>query len=132
MTLKFTWNVHEINLHLRFNWDLNLIEVCATQSRSLVSTRMTSLFQSEENFELIKLVKLRHYFNHKRSLNSYSPTTFLWGASTKPGEVLVMYICVRGIDVSSFVHVRFSENIVELLCECGLDCTNINIYNCVR
>ena len=22
MTLKFNWNVHEINLHLRFNWDL--------------------------------------------------------------------------------------------------------------
>ena len=30
--LKITWNVNEINLHLMFNWDLNLIEVCATQS----------------------------------------------------------------------------------------------------
>ena len=36
MTLKFyTWIVHKINLHLRFNWDLNLIEVCAIQSRSI-------------------------------------------------------------------------------------------------
>jgi hypothetical protein len=26
------FTVHEINLHLRFNLDLNLIEVCATQS----------------------------------------------------------------------------------------------------
>ena len=26
MTLKFTRNVNEINLHLTFNWDLNLIE----------------------------------------------------------------------------------------------------------
>ena len=34
LTLKFTWNVYEINLHLRCNWDLNLIEVCATQSRT--------------------------------------------------------------------------------------------------
>ena len=33
MRLKITWNVCEINLHLRFNWDLNLIEVCAAQSR---------------------------------------------------------------------------------------------------
>ena len=32
MTLKITWNVHEINLHLRYNWDLSLIDVCATQS----------------------------------------------------------------------------------------------------
>ena len=32
MRLKFTWNVHKINLHLRFNSDLNLIDVCATQS----------------------------------------------------------------------------------------------------
>ena len=32
MTLKFTWNVHEINLHLAFNWDLNVLEVCVTQS----------------------------------------------------------------------------------------------------
>ena len=32
-TLKFTWTVHEIHLHSRFNWDLKLIEVCATQSR---------------------------------------------------------------------------------------------------
>ena len=30
--LKFTWNVHRINLHLRYNWDLYLIDVCATQS----------------------------------------------------------------------------------------------------
>jgi hypothetical protein len=30
-TLKFTWPVHRKNLHLRFNWDLNLIEVGATQ-----------------------------------------------------------------------------------------------------
>ena len=36
LRLKFTWNVHRINLHLRFNWDLNLIGVCATQSRWLV------------------------------------------------------------------------------------------------
>jgi hypothetical protein len=33
MTLKFTWNIHEINLQLKFKLDLNLIEVCATQSR---------------------------------------------------------------------------------------------------
>ena len=31
MTLKFTWNVHEINLHLAFNWDLNVLEVWVTQ-----------------------------------------------------------------------------------------------------
>jgi hypothetical protein len=28
MTLIFTWNIHEINLQLRFKLDLNLIEVC--------------------------------------------------------------------------------------------------------
>ena len=28
--LKIIWNAHEIDIHLRFNWDLNLIEVCAT------------------------------------------------------------------------------------------------------
>ena len=33
-TLKITSNVHEINLHLRFNWDLNLIDICAAQSCS--------------------------------------------------------------------------------------------------
>ena len=27
MTLEITWNVHEINLHLRFNWDLILISL---------------------------------------------------------------------------------------------------------
>jgi len=37
MTLKSTWNVHEINLHLGFNLDLNLIEICATQSSSFIS-----------------------------------------------------------------------------------------------
>jgi hypothetical protein len=36
LILKFTSDVHEINLHLRFNLDLNLIELCATQSRFLV------------------------------------------------------------------------------------------------
>ena len=38
MTLKFIWNVREINIHLRFNWDLNLIEVCTTQSWYITST----------------------------------------------------------------------------------------------
>jgi hypothetical protein len=33
--LKSTWNVHEINLQLRFNWYFNLIEVHANQSRLL-------------------------------------------------------------------------------------------------
>jgi hypothetical protein len=37
LRLKFTWNVHRINLHLRFNWDLNLIDACATQSRNQCS-----------------------------------------------------------------------------------------------
>jgi len=31
MTFKCIWNLH-INLHIRFNWDLNLTEVSATQS----------------------------------------------------------------------------------------------------
>jgi hypothetical protein len=35
LILKFPWNVHCINLHLRFNWYLNLIEVCTTQSSCL-------------------------------------------------------------------------------------------------
>jgi hypothetical protein len=29
LKLKITWNVHEINVHLRLNWDLYLIEGCA-------------------------------------------------------------------------------------------------------
>jgi hypothetical protein len=33
--LKLNWHVHRINLHLRFNWGLNLIDVYATQSRIL-------------------------------------------------------------------------------------------------
>ena len=33
MTFEITWNVHEINLHLMFNCDLNLIDGCASQSR---------------------------------------------------------------------------------------------------
>ena len=32
MTLKFTGNVQEINLHVMLNWELNLIEVCAAHS----------------------------------------------------------------------------------------------------
>ena len=34
LSMAVTWNVHESNLHLRFNWDLNLIDVCSTQSQS--------------------------------------------------------------------------------------------------
>jgi hypothetical protein len=27
LTLKVTWNVHEVNLHIRVNWHLNLLEM---------------------------------------------------------------------------------------------------------
>jgi hypothetical protein len=48
LTLKFTWNVHEINLHLRFNWDLDFIEVCATQSLCL--TPLSTIFQLYQSY----------------------------------------------------------------------------------
>jgi hypothetical protein len=44
LTHKFTWNVREINLPLRFNWDLDLIEVCATQSLCLTPP-LSTIFQ---------------------------------------------------------------------------------------
>ena len=30
---QITWNVHKINLHFSFNWDLNLIDIHATESK---------------------------------------------------------------------------------------------------
>ena len=45
MTLKFTWNVHGINLHLRFNWDFNLIEFLNPNQ----STIIMSLFFHDIN-----------------------------------------------------------------------------------
>ena len=38
-----TWNGHEINLHLRFNWDRNSIDVCAIQSWCLMP--LSKIFQ---------------------------------------------------------------------------------------
>jgi hypothetical protein len=55
LTFNITWNAHEIDLHLRFNWDLNLvIEVCATQSR-LISLEEQIFFWRFRNHRLCKL-----------------------------------------------------------------------------
>jgi hypothetical protein len=34
--------------------------------------------------------------------NELSPATFYWGASIKPRQWMVMYLCVKGIDFAIF------------------------------
>jgi hypothetical protein len=64
LTLRFTWNVHEFNLQLRFNWDLNLIEVGATQSRG---------FWLPHPFDIFKKCSFKIY--HEKNLDWVAPTS---------------------------------------------------------
>jgi hypothetical protein len=72
LTLKFTSIVHEIHLHLRFNSDLNFIEVYATESWSILQGQnLAFLLQLPAGLRKITILVAQQKFIAKKAYLLY-------------------------------------------------------------